>query len=61
MVGQDMGKTALMFCGFEYGTGVQACPWLMQIMNFYENLGANLPYSRTFYHNCRIEFSFETA
>jgi hypothetical protein len=20
-----------------------------------------LPYSRTFYHNCRIEFSFETA
>jgi hypothetical protein len=30
-------------------------------MKFYENSGANLPYSRTFYHNCRIEFSFETA
>jgi uncharacterized protein YjbI with pentapeptide repeats len=28
---------------------------------FYENSSANLPYSRTFYHNCRIEFSFETA
>ena len=30
-------------------------------MIFYENSGSNLPYSRTFYHNCRIEFSFETA
>jgi len=30
-------------------------------MKFYENSGANLPYSRTFYHNCRIAFSFETA
>jgi hypothetical protein len=28
---------------------------------FYENSSANLPYSRTFYHNCRIGFSFETA
>ncbi len=28
---------------------------------FYENSSVNLPYSRTFYHNCRIEFSFETA